>query len=77
VFILMASRRLESDRFFTDSFRKEIYTEVGMNWIRDNNMRTVLLRHHPELGPALDDVRNPFTPWNPVGAASPRKAPPR
>ncbi|GAS90132.1 peroxidase family protein [Mycolicibacterium brisbanense] len=77
VFILMASRRLESDRFFTDSFRKEIYTEVGMAWIRDNDMRSVLLRHHHELGPALKGVRNPFTPWNPVGASSPRKATPR
>ncbi len=74
VFILMASRRLESDRFFTDSFRKEIYTEAGMGWIRDNNMRTVLLRHFGELGPALEGVRNPFTPWNPVDAASPREA---
>ena len=36
-----------------------------------------LLRHHRELEPALDGVRNPFTPWNPVGAESPRKATPR
>ncbi len=64
VFIVMASRRLSCDRFFTDDFRPEIYTEVGMAWIRDNTMRTVLLRHYPTLAPALRGVDNAFTPWN-------------
>jgi hypothetical protein len=27
----------------------------------------VLLRHHPELAPALDGVENAFAPWNAVG----------
>lgn len=31
-------------------------------------MVDVLLRHHPELGPALDGVENAFAPWNDVGA---------
>ena len=26
-------------------------------------MRTLLLRHFPELEPALDGVANPFAPW--------------
>lgn len=63
VFILMAVRRLKSDRFFTVDFRPEVYTPLGMAWIRDNSMRTVLLRHHPELAGALHGVKNPFTPW--------------
>ena len=29
IFILMASRRLESDRFFTDDYRPEVYTQAG------------------------------------------------
>lgn len=66
VFILMATRRLESDRFFTTDFRDETYTVAGMNWVRDNDMRSVLLRHFPELSPALAGVANPFAPWNPV-----------
>jgi hypothetical protein len=67
IFILMASRRLESDRFFTRDFRPEVYTELGMTWIRDNSLRTLLVRHFPELEPALRDVTNPFAPWNMAG----------
>ncbi|MGH8654995.1 MAG: peroxidase family protein, partial [Gammaproteobacteria bacterium] len=36
VFILNASRRLFSDRFFTSSFRPEFYTQLGVNWVNDN-----------------------------------------
>jgi hypothetical protein len=64
LFILMASRRLKSDRFFTDDFRPEIYSELGMDWIRNASMKSVLLRHAPDLGPALEGVANCFAPWN-------------
>ncbi|MDR3719454.1 MAG: peroxidase family protein [Bryobacteraceae bacterium] len=33
VFILNASRRLFSDRFFTSSFRPEFYTQLGVDWV--------------------------------------------
>jgi hypothetical protein len=36
VFILNASRRLFSDRFFTSSFRPEFYTTMGVNWVNNN-----------------------------------------
>jgi hypothetical protein len=36
VFILNASRRLFSDRFFTSSFRPEFYTNLGVQWVKDN-----------------------------------------
>ena len=36
VFILNASRRLFSDRFFTSSFRPEFYTHLGVRWVTDN-----------------------------------------
>jgi hypothetical protein len=36
VFILNASRRLFSDRFFTSSFRPEFYTHLGVQWVTDN-----------------------------------------
>ena len=51
MFILMASRRLKSDRFFTDDFRPEIYTEFGIDYIRKNSMLHVLRRHYPQLAP--------------------------
>ncbi len=36
VFILNASRRLFSDRFFTSSFRPEFYSALGVAWVNDN-----------------------------------------
>ena len=72
IFVLMASRRLKSDRFFTDDYRAEVYTEFGLNYIRENSMLTVLKRHYPELAPALQGVDNAFKPWHrsrlPAGA---------
>jgi Animal haem peroxidase len=67
VFILMASRRLKSDRFFTRDYTPEVYTRAGLDWINDNSMITVLLRHFPELAPALRGVENAFQPWKRVG----------
>jgi hypothetical protein len=66
VFILMASRRLKSDRFFTDDFTPEIYTRVGLDWVQNNDMTSVLLRHFPAVAPALYGVKNPFKPWRKV-----------
>ena len=45
IFILMASRRLKSDRFFTDDYRPEIYTEIGIEYVRKNSMLSVVRRH--------------------------------
>jgi len=36
VFILNASRRLFSDRFFTSSFRPEFYSTLGRQWVLNN-----------------------------------------
>ena len=63
IFILMASRRIEADRFFTRDYRPEVYTKEGIDWVESNSMRTLLLRHFPELEPALKGVKNPFAPW--------------
>lgn len=66
IFILMASRRLKSDRFFTDDYRPEVYTQTGLDWINNNGMKTVMQRHYPELTPAIHQVSNAFAPWNRV-----------
>jgi hypothetical protein len=63
IFILMASRRLNSDRFFTTDYTARVYTQTGLDWISDNDMSTVLLRHFPGLLPALHGVENGFFPW--------------
>jgi hypothetical protein len=63
IFILMASRRLKSDRFFTTDFTPRVYTKAGMDWIDDNTMVTILLRHYPELAASLRGMNNAFKPW--------------
>src|SRR5215211_6072571 len=66
VFILMASRRLKSDRFFTRDYNAETYTQAGLDWIDDSTMVDVLKRHYPQLEPALRGVENAFEPWRRV-----------
>jgi Animal haem peroxidase len=63
IFILMASRRLRSDRFFTNDYSPDVYTPEGLRWVEENTMVDVLLRHHPELAPALEGCQNAFAPW--------------
>ena len=68
IFILMASRRLNSDRFFTTDYTPRIYTKAGLDWIDDNDMSSVLLRHFPDLLPSLRNVENAFAPWSRLGS---------
>ena len=63
IFILMASRRLKSDRFFTVDYTPEMYTPEGIDWINRTFMTNVLLRQLPELEPALRGVKNAFFKW--------------
>jgi hypothetical protein len=63
VFVLMASRRLKSDRFFTSDYTPAVYKQIGLDWINDTTLKSVLLRHYPELGHVLEGVDNAFKPW--------------
>jgi hypothetical protein len=47
VFILNASRRLFSDRFFTSSFRPEFYTKLGVDWVNHNGPEKMMERGKP------------------------------
>jgi hypothetical protein len=64
IFILMASRRLNSNPFFTEYYTPAIYTPWGMKWIDDNGMVSLLKRHFPEVSPFLQHAKNPFAPWS-------------
>ncbi|MEV5409034.1 peroxidase family protein [Thermopolyspora sp. NPDC052614] len=66
VFILMATRRLQCDRFLTVDYRPEIYTPLGLDWIERNGMTSIILRHCPELANVLPRTANAFVPWRPV-----------
>jgi Animal haem peroxidase len=67
IFILMASRRLKSDRFFTNDYTPDVYTPEGLDWVDKNSMVDVLLRHYPELAASLEGVENAFAPWRKLG----------
>ena len=47
VFILNASRRLFSDRFFTSSFRPEFYTSLGHQWVMNNGPEVMMEKGEP------------------------------
>lgn len=74
VFVLMASRRLKSDRFIAGGFGKgnggggDMYGEVGYRWVQANGMVDVLGRHFPELRGVLGGCGgNAFRPWKKEG----------
>jgi hypothetical protein len=65
IFILNATRRLQADRFFTDCYNEEVYTQEGLDWIDDADLKTVLLRHYPQLAATgLANIKNAFEPWD-------------
>ncbi len=64
IFTMMAPRRFQADRFYTNDFNQQVYTPEGMRWIRQTNFKTVIVRHVPELAAVMEKVGNPFFPWN-------------
>ena len=65
IFILNATRRLQADRFYTDSYNEETYTREGLEWIDAASFKTVLLRNYPQLGQTgLTNISNAFEPWD-------------
>ncbi|MFG2287935.1 peroxidase family protein [Streptomyces sp. NPDC048595] len=69
IFVVMASRRLNSDRFLTTDYTPQVYTPAGLEWVENNTMTSVLLRHLPDLRSSVRSVDNAFAPWSTVGAA--------
>jgi hypothetical protein len=57
-------RLVYSDRFYTVHYDEEHYTKEGLDWIKNNNMKSIILRHYPELAHALDGVTNVFMAWD-------------
>lgn len=76
LFLLNATRRLQADRFYTDCYTPEYYTEEGMQWIDKNSLKTVLLRHYPQLAESgLANVMNAFEPWDENRELNPTRHP--
>jgi Animal haem peroxidase/Catalase len=70
IFILMASRRLQSDRFLNVDFRSEIYSPLGMDWVANNGMKSIIQRHCPELASLFASSGSAFAPWRPIISGS-------
>jgi heme peroxidase len=65
IFILNASRRLQADRFYTDCYNEDVYTPEGLRWIDRSDLKTVILRHYPDLAESgLANIKNAFEPWD-------------
>jgi hypothetical protein len=76
IFILSASRRLQADRFYTDCYNEEVYTPEGLRWIDQTDLKTVILRHYPELADTgLANIKNAFEPWDEGLKLSPERHP--
>lgn len=76
IFILNASRRLQADRFYTDSYNEDVYTPEGLRWIDRTDLKTVILRHYPELADTgLANIKNAFEPWDEGPELNPKRHP--
>ncbi|PWA71596.1 heme peroxidase [Artemisia annua] len=65
IFLLMASRRLEADRFFTSDYKEEVYTEKGMEWVNTTeSLKDVLDRHYPQMTKQWMNSTSAFTVWD-------------
>lgn len=61
IFLVMASRRILSDRFFQDMFTEEHYTAFGVDYVNKATFREIVLRHFPEHESIVPE--NPFMTW--------------
>ncbi len=66
IFVLPASRRLDSDRFVATDYTPRLYTRTGLDWISANDMCAILLRHFPPIA-------TPVTPTSRGGGPPSRK----
>ncbi|CAI9763216.1 unnamed protein product [Fraxinus pennsylvanica] len=65
IFLLMASRRLEADRFFTSDFSEEAYTKKGLEWVNTTeSLKDVLDRHYPEMTKKWMNSSSAFSVWD-------------
>ncbi|GJU07263.1 heme peroxidase [Tanacetum coccineum] len=65
IFVLIASRRLEADRFFTTNFNSQTYTEEGLQWVnRTECLKDVIDRHFPEMSRNYMRCSSAFSVWD-------------
>ena len=48
IFVLMASRRLYADPFYTRLYNEKVYTKQGLDWIKRSRLADILAYHFPK-----------------------------
>ncbi|CAH1437689.1 unnamed protein product [Lactuca virosa] len=65
IFLIMASRRLEADRFFTSDFNEDVYTKRGFKWVNTTeSLKDVLDRHYLEMTDRWMNSTSAFSVWD-------------
>ncbi|WOL13037.1 alpha-dioxygenase 1-like [Canna indica] len=65
IFVMMASRRLEADRFFTSYFNEKTYTKRGFKWVNTTeSLRDVVERNYPEIASKWINSTSAFSVWD-------------
>eukprot|EP00956_Cyclotella_meneghiniana_P004728 scaffold5831_cov40-Cyclotella_meneghiniana.AAC.2 len=59
IFVVMATRRLLSDRFFQEGMTEESYSPWGLNYVQTQTFQSILERPFPEL-----DGKRPANPFS-------------
>ncbi|KAL8471415.1 hypothetical protein ACS0TY_028900 [Phlomoides rotata] len=65
IFLIMATRRLEADKYFTSDFNEERYTKKGLEWVNTTeSLKDVLNRHYPDMNRKWINSTSAFTVWD-------------
>ncbi|XP_030521894.2 alpha-dioxygenase 2-like isoform X1 [Rhodamnia argentea] len=65
IFLMVASRRLEADRFFTTNFNARTYTEKGLEWVNTTEtLKDVIDRHFPDMTRKYMRSSSAFAVWD-------------
>ncbi len=76
IFLQSASRRLQTDSFYTTKYSAQYYTPEGLRRIDSMTLKAVLLLHFPELATSgLMGVNNAFEPWGTTADMRPSEHP--
>ena len=68
IFLLMASRRLDSDPFLNELYNEETYTKTGLEWVEEtSSLKDLLQRHYPELAAKIPKKQSAFKPYGTPG----------
>ncbi|KAL5080091.1 hypothetical protein RYX36_008512 [Vicia faba] len=64
IFLIMATRRIEGDRFFTSNYNEDTYNKKGLEWVNTTeSLKDVIDRHYPETTNKWLNASSAFSVW--------------